>query len=144
MRFAELILRLGTALVAWMMLFAHMLWLAVVSRIDCGPDGTEIHAVLLGLAPVAVVFAALLPVVRPLIDVHRILRWLAVPWILLLPLSMLSIRQVHAAVGSGDTGICGVTAAFWHAAWAPAQLVTVVVVGWLLVRQFRSAQSLEN
>ena len=49
MRFAEVFLRLGSALVAWMLLFTHFLWLAALHAMGCGPDGAEMHKLLLGL-----------------------------------------------------------------------------------------------
>ncbi len=51
MRFAEVFLRLGSALVAWMMMYAYFLWLAAVYVVACGADGDEMHRLLLGLAP---------------------------------------------------------------------------------------------
>ena len=56
MRFAEVFLRMGTALVAWMMLLTHFVWLAVLHVIGCGPDGDEMHRLLFGLAPFTILF----------------------------------------------------------------------------------------
>ena len=66
MRFAEVFLRLGCALVARMMLYAHFVWLAALRSVGCGPDGDELHRLLLLLVPATVGFALLLRVTRPL------------------------------------------------------------------------------
>ena len=42
-----------------MMLYAHIVWLAALQVMGCGPDGDEMHRLLLGLAPVTVGFAFL-------------------------------------------------------------------------------------
>jgi ABC-type molybdate transport system permease subunit len=79
MRPSEVFLRLGVALVAWMMLYAHVVWLAALHAMGCGPDGDELHRLLLGLAPLTCGFALLLHMTRPFADIHRILRWLGAP-----------------------------------------------------------------
>ena len=91
MRFAEVFLRLGTALVAWMMLFAHFLWLAALHVIGCGPDGDELQRVLLGLPPVTCVFAALVGVTRPFSEIHGMLGWLRLPLGVLILLALRTI-----------------------------------------------------
>ena len=57
MRFAEVFLRLDSALVAWMVLYARFLWLAVLFRLGCGPDGAETHKVLPGHDDIASLYA---------------------------------------------------------------------------------------
>ena len=39
MRFSEVFLRLGSTLVAWMVLFTHVIWLGALGGMGCGPDG---------------------------------------------------------------------------------------------------------
>ncbi len=65
MRFAEVFLRLGTSLVAWMMLYAYIVWLAALNSLGCGPDGDEMHRLLLGMVPVACGFAFLIGATEP-------------------------------------------------------------------------------
>lgn len=142
MRFAEVFLRLGCALVAWMVLYAHFLWLAALYAMGCGPDGNEMHGVLLGLAPIALGFAFLLRVTRPFAEIHSMLRWLGVPLLLLLPFVVRSVWQVFQTVNVNNTAICtaGVPAT-WQTLWVPVQFVTLVLVSFLLVRMWRNLPS---
>lgn len=138
MRFSEVFLRLGCALVAWMMLYAHFVWLAALRSIGCGPDGDELHRVLLVLVPVTVGFAFLLRMTRPLDEVHRVLRWLG------LPLAALMLAGGYQAVVISRTvyvtghAICSTSAATaWQQWWGVAQLLAIVVSAAMLVQMWR-------
>jgi hypothetical protein len=134
-RFAEVFLRLGASLVAWMMLFAHFLWLAAVYVMECGADGDEMYRLLLGLAPLTCGFALLLRVTRPYVEVHSMLRWLAVPLLLLMPFALRSIWQAFRNVNINSSPLCANTeATAWQQLWAPIQLVTLVFVCYLVVK----------
>jgi hypothetical protein len=85
MRFAEVFLRLGSSLVGWMLVYTYTVWLAALHVMGCGPDGDGMHRLLFGLAPFAVVMALPLRLTRPFPDIQRMLSWLGVPIILLLP-----------------------------------------------------------
>ena len=135
MRFAEVFLRLGCALVAWMVIYAYFLWLAVAGRVGCGPDGDEMYRLLLGMAPITLVFAYLLRSTRPLPDIHRILRWLSVPLVLLLPFATYTIGYVFGRVLIDENNICGTSPpAAWVQWWAPLQFATAAIVCFLVVR----------
>ena len=138
-RFAEVLLRLGTSLVAWMMLYAHFLWLAALYAIGCGPDGDEMHRLLLGLAPFTCGFALLLRVTRPFGEIHGILRWLGAPLLLLLPFAVRSSWHVFESVSIGSSAICasGPPAA-WQQLWAPVQLITLLIASYMVVMVWRS------
>ena len=139
MRFAEVLLRLGTSLVAWMMLYAHFLWLAALYALGCGPDGDEMHRLLLGLAPFSCGFAFLLRVTRPLADIHSILRWLGVPLLLLLPFAIRSVWQVFQSVNVEASAICAAdTPTTWQSLWAPVQLITLLLVTYMVIKVWRS------
>ena len=83
MRFAEVFLRLGSSLVAWMMVFTYLVWMAALHAMGCGPDGDEMHRVLLGIGPLALAMALALRSTRPFPDIHRMLCRLAWPAALL-------------------------------------------------------------
>jgi hypothetical protein len=140
MRFSEVFLRLGCALVAWMMLYAHFVWLAALGNIGCGPDGDELHKVLLALAPLTIGCAFVLRVTRPLGEIHSILRWLGVP----LAAIMLA-GTYHALVTSGfvystGQGFCSPdTAETWQQLWGPAQLLAIIVTAVMIIRVWRNA-----
>jgi hypothetical protein len=138
MRFSEVFLRLGCALVAWMVLYAHFVWLAALGNIGCGPDGDELHRVLLGLAPVTIGCAFLLRTTRPFEEIHRILRWLALPLAALMFAGAYQVSLISRSVFVTGLGICSTTdAAAWHQIWGPAQLLTVVVSVVMIVRVWR-------
>jgi hypothetical protein len=140
MRFAEVFLRMGTALVAWMMLFTHFVWLAVLHSIGCGPDGDEMHRLLFGLAPFTILFAFLLRVTRPIAEVHSMLRWLGVPVGLLLLLGLRSIWGVASQVNFGTTALCGPgEPALWQQAWAPLQFIVALVAGYIVTTEIKRA-----
>lgn len=134
---AELILRLGCSLVAWLVLFAHCLWLAALGAIGCG-DGALPWLVLLFWTPVVLVFVGLLRVGFAVPGVGRTLR---LPGLLLIPLLVLAARVVVEtlmAVNAGGEPICE-SASSWVFVWAPAQLVTLSCIGVVLVQTWRRA-----
>ncbi|MDH4109351.1 MAG: hypothetical protein OEW35_13625 [Gammaproteobacteria bacterium] len=144
MRFAEVFLRLGCSLVGWMVLYAHTVWLAALHRIGCGPDGGEMHALLLGMAPLTVAMASMLRLTRPFVEIQSMLRWLAIPLALLLPFALYNIWSVGAGIHRTGLGICSDAApAGWHYAWSPAQVLVVLICGlfvltnWLNSKQDR-------
>ena len=140
MRFSEVFLRLGCALVAWMMLFAHFVWLSALGAIGCGPDGDELHRLLLAFAPATIGFAFMLGMTRPLVDVHRILRWLGVPLAALMTLGAYQSLLVMRGIRSTGLGICSPeSAATWHQIWGPAQLLAIVVSAAMILRVWRSS-----
>ena len=140
MRFAEVFLRLGCSLVAWMMLYAHFVWLAAVGNIGCGPDGDELHRVLLGFVPVTIGFAFLLRMTRPLEEVHRILRWLGLPLAGLMLAATYQVLVISRSVYATAQGICSTdNAAAWHQLWGPAQLLAIAVSAVMIIRVWRNA-----
>lgn len=141
MRFAEIFLRIGSALVAWMVLYAHLLWLAALRTIGCGPDGDEIYLLLLGMVPLSCGASLLLGVTRPLPEVHSMLRWLAVPLLLLLPLALRSTWAVIVPVHVHGEPICGAgDVPAWEVLWAPAQLLTLGLVTAMVLRSWIQAR----
>jgi len=140
MRFAEVFLRLGSSLVAWMVLYAHFLWLAAVHAMGCSSDGDEIHRLLLGIAPITCGFAFALQLTRPFADIHRILRWLGVPLIVILPFALRSIWEIFARVNLASLAICGNAAASgWQLLWPTMQLITVLLASYMIFGVWKSA-----
>ena len=140
MRFAEVFLRLGSALVAWMMLFTYFVWMAVLYISGCGPDGDEMYRLLLAMAPFTCGFAFVLGATRPFPEIQNMLRWLAVPLGLLLPFVARSIWQVIQTVNVARQAFCTDTApAAWQLLWAPAHIVTLAVVSYGVYRVWRAS-----
>jgi len=141
-RFAEVFLRLGSSLVAWMVLYAHFLWLAALYAMGCDTDGDEMHRLLLGLAPITCGFAFALHLTRPFPDIHRILRWLGVPIIFLLFLALRSVWQVFARVNLESLAICGSgPPSGWQLLWPMTQLVTMLLAAYMIFSVWKSAAS---
>ena len=104
----------------------------------CGPDGDEMHRLVLGMAPAACGFAFLLRVTRSMPEVHSIIRWLAGPLFLLMPLALMSIWKVFARADVDSLSICSNNAAvLWERTWAPVQLLTLILIAYLLVGVIR-------
>jgi hypothetical protein len=138
-RFAEVFLRLGSALVAWMMMYAYFLWLAAAYVIACGPDGDEMHRLLLGLVPFVGGFAFALQVTRPFTEIHSMLRWLGVPLFLLLPFALRSVWNVFQTVNLNAAAICtDHVPPTWQTLWAPLQMITLLFALYMIVRVWRS------
>ena len=138
MRFAEVFLRLGSALVAWMMLYAYVLWLAVMYVIGCGPDGDEMPRVLFGMAPLAVAAAFVLRTTRPFPEIHRMLRWLGLPLGLLLLLSLRSVWRIFDRVHLSALAICdSAEPTVWETFWVPVQVLTLAAIAYLIVREIK-------
>ncbi|MEQ8483181.1 MAG: hypothetical protein RIB46_02345 [Pseudomonadales bacterium] len=134
MSFAEVALRLGTCLVAWMVIYAYLLWVAVLRVSGCDADGEALWRLLLGVAPAAALAAGLVGLTRPISEVHELLRWGRLPLLLLLPLSLAGIWPTFERVTVSGLAICGPgPAPIWQAWWAPLQLLAltaVIVIAW--------------
>lgn len=140
MQFAEIFLRLGSSLVAWMVLYAYIVWLAALNSLGCGADGDEMHRLLLGMAPFACGFAFLIGASRPMSDVHSILRWLAVPLLLSIPLVFMSVWKTYSRANVESLSICSNNpAVLWERAWAPVQVLTFLIIVYLLVRVLKES-----
>ncbi len=145
MNFAEVFLRLGSSLVAWMMLYAYVLWLAALNSLGCGPDGDEMHRLLLGMAPTACGFVFLVGVTRSLADVHSIIRWLAGPLLLLAPIALMSIWKVLLRANLESLSICSNNPiALWERAWAPVQFLSFIFIAYILIRVLKGSPTKNN
>ena len=141
MRFAEVFLRLGSSLVAWMMLYAYVLWLAALHVAGCGPDGEEMHGLLLWIAPFACGFAFLQRATGALPDIQRVLSWLGVPLLVLLVFVLPNIWRVASRATFARIAVCDDgPAPMWQAAWAPVQLVCLTIIAMILLQSARACR----
>ena len=136
MTVAELLLRIGCTIVAWLIMYTHCLWLAVLPRVGCGSDGDELWRVLLGMVPITLLFTALIGAANKVDSVRDSLRWGAAPFALLLPLAILAIWPTLISSTLGDSGICTETPKAWHPWWAPVQLITLSWVSFKAYKTF--------
>ncbi len=121
-----------------MMLYAYMVWLAVLFRLGCSADGSEMHALLLGMAPASCAFVMFLQATRTFPEVHAILRWLAVPLLLLLPFAAYSVWGVLETVALSGAAICSAQEpSGWQKLWAPAQIVSLAWISYVIAREYR-------
>ncbi len=145
MRMSEVFLRIGCSFTAWMVIYAYFIWLAVVERAGCSADGDEIFRLLLGMAPLAAGAAFLIRSTRPFPDIHRILRWLGVPLLGLLILTVPVIWEVLNQVNINAGAICNSNVrANWHAFWAPVQFAATGICVTMIWRGFRREINEEN
>ena len=143
MSIPEVLLRLGCVLVAWMVVYTQCIWLATLRTIGCGPDGDEMWRLLLGFSPFAIGFAVLLTAIHALPEIARILRWAALPLVVLVPLAALPVMSALNATTFGGDPICGDPAA-WHRWWAPVQIVTLVSISFAAIRAWRIPDTTVN
>jgi len=140
MRLSEVFLRIGSTLVAWMVIYAFFLWLAVVQRVECGADGDEIYRLLLGMAPFAVGASFFLGAARPFADIHSMLRWLGLPIAGILFLAAPVIWETFATVNLAGAAICdGVPESGWQTFWAPVQFIAAAFCIWKILTLWRTA-----
>ena len=134
-------MRIGCALVAWMILFAHFVWLAIITKIDCGPGGDEVFLFLLILAPFAMISALLISVTRPLGDIHGTLQWMAFPLGGLIVIGAFNVWSVAVNIHTTGLSPCSqAEAVTWQFAWAGVQTVTLLIVLVAIVRNWRTAR----
>ena len=136
----EVLLRLGCSLVAWMVVYTHCVWLATLRVIECDPASDELWRLLLGFAPVAIGFSFLLGAMNKLPEIARILRWLGLPMVVLIPVASLPVFSTLQTATFGPTPICGAEPALWHPWWAPLQLTTLFFVGFTIIRNWLSVK----
>lgn len=141
MRLAEVFLRIGSSLCGWLMAYAHCLWLAVLPQAICGGESGDPWAATLGLALPAVVLAFVIPVGRRTPGIGHILRWLAVPLVLLVPLAVRAVlpalerstfEGAPLCLQAGDAPVPG-----WEPFWAPVQLVVLSAITLAAVMAWR-------
>ena len=127
-------------MVGWMLLYGYFLWLAVLPKVGCGPDGDQLYKILLGMSVLTLGAAAAIHATRRLEEVQSALRWLVVPLVLLAPWLAISIWDVFIAVNINNVAICGPEPpAAWQHIWAPAQALVVMAVAYSTWRIWSAA-----
>ncbi|MGI9326039.1 MAG: hypothetical protein ACR2PZ_12520 [Pseudomonadales bacterium] len=137
MSLAEMLLRLGCTMVAWLMIYTHLLWLATLRVVSCNSDGDAMWRLLLGFAPIALGSSFLLTLSRRLPAVHETLRWAATPLVLLLPLALLAIWPTFISSTMANQPICDGPIQPWHSWWSPIQFASVCVLSFMAYRAWR-------
>ncbi len=126
MSLAEVLLRLGSSMTAWLVTYAHCLWLAVLPQAVCVGEGADPWAATLWLAGPTFALAWLIPAGRKTPGVGQILRWFALPLLVLVPLAARVALAAFERATLGGSPLCvaqtGVLAAGWEPFWAPVQL----------------------
>ncbi len=135
MTVAEILLRIGCTIVAWLMMYTHCLWLAILPRVGCASDGDELWRVLLGMVPITLLFSLLLGAANKVASVQASLRWGAAPLLLLVPLALMAIWPTFSASTLNDAPICSLPAKGWHLWWGPIQLITLA---WVCHRAYKT------
>jgi hypothetical protein len=135
LRFADIFLRLGTSLVAWMVLYAYLVWLAALRAMGCGADGAEMHQLVLAMSIISCPVVFLTRATSTMPEVHSLLRWLGVPLLILMPFGLLSAWDVFSRANGRSLSICtNSTAQPWEQLWAPMQFTAVVIIASMLIR----------
>ena len=130
MRFAEVFLRLGSALVAWMMIYTYFVWMAALPAMSCGPEGDKMHRVLLGVSLLALAVSLALRATRPFPDIHRLLSHLVWPLAILGLFAVKNIWTVFQRTNLDGLAICAEHApTSLQIIWAPAQILIVIALG---------------
>lgn len=140
----EALLRLGCSMVAWMVIYTHCIWLATLRVTGC-TDGDELWRLLLGFAPITLLFCLLLGSSHKLVEVHRILRWFATPLVILIPLGLVTIWPSLLTSSIDGQAICatdataleaGTVTPSWHIWWAPLQIGTLICISVTAIRNW--------
>lgn len=133
----DMLLRVGSTLVAWMVIYAHLLWLAILPQAGCS-DGDELWRLLLGFAPVAIAFSLLVRAVHVLPGIYAITRFMAIPAGLLMLLAVQPVIGAFSATTLASEPLCaGMPTATWHPYWAPVQIAALLLIAVQCVRAWR-------
>lgn len=125
----EVLLRLGCTMVGWMVIYAYCIWTATLRVVACTANGDEMWRLLLGFAPLAIGFAFTLSAVAKLPEVHKLIRMLALPLVVIIPLALWPIWTTLEIATLQGLPICKESpAGAWQAWWAPIQLFTMLIV----------------
>lgn len=128
-----------------MVLCAYLIWLAALRAIGCGPDGAEMHQVVLAMSIISCAVVFLIRATSTMPEVHLLLRWLAVPLLMLMPFGMLSTWEVFLRANVESLSICSNSSAlFWEQLWAPVQLIALLIIAGMLIRVLKVHRTENN
>jgi len=141
---ASIFLRLGVTLVAFMTLFCHLLFLALLPQLKCNGDEPPIWVVTFVTAFIAFVSALSLLASRPLKSIVQMLKFGCVPLVILLPFGLFAVLPIFGASTLGGAPICPGISAYsnlvWQQAWAPLQMGLLVIIAVQVVRYWYMAR----
>ena len=133
MSLAEVFLRVGCALVGWIVAFGHLVLVAVIPAVDCAAPGDP--WLVTSATAVPAVFA--IGLLRTSDFLASGLRWLGLPLLLLAAVALRAVLP-DLATTLGGTDPCGFVAAgelpLWRRAWAPVQLLVLGGLLWSALR----------
>lgn len=138
MSLAELLARLGTTTVAWLCIYAWLIWTATLRVATCNTSGDDLWTLVLVFGGFASALSTLLGLTRSLPEVHAMMRNFAWPLVLLLPLALMPVWTAWAGSTFAAAPLCPVApAAVWHPWWAPLQTLLLAFAGYHIWRNFR-------
>jgi len=139
MSFAEVFGRLGMAIVTWLCIYAWLVWTAVLRVAECETSGDDLWAVVAGFGVLVALLSPALAMTRALPDVHVVIRNLAWPLVLLVPLAVMPLWSAWSHTTMHEQPLCqAAPGAPWHFWWAPLQSVLLAVTGWQVWRSTRA------
>ena len=129
MRFSEFIARLGCNLVGWLIIYSHLIWLAVVPRLGCGSESDELFRLTLASALLAIMGALMLGLARPLHGIVKYLKWLAYPGALMIPLAASAVYASIETYNTAGGTICQTSiTGDWLAYWAALEILSLIII----------------
>ncbi|MDX1481073.1 MAG: hypothetical protein R3315_05315 [Woeseiaceae bacterium] len=127
---------------AWMVVTAYMLWLAVAPKVGCDGESAELLRLLLFAAPSAAGIAFLTSATRPMPEVHRILRWITVLPAILLPFALTAVWDVAQIVYFDALPACRpIEAGTAMQVWPAVQVLALIVCSFAFVRAWRAGSA---
>lgn len=142
MRLAEVLMRMGAALVGLLVGVAHCILLLVIPEISCDIPGNDPFFASLALA---FVLGALLFITQWGLPFRETLRWLTLPFVALVPLAVRAILAYVGIEGATEIRTCSASAAGsepafdWPTYWAPLQLIVLGGLAFQALRFWRAA-----
>ena len=141
MRLAEVLMRVGAALVGFLVGLAYCTTLLVVPRISCDIPGNDPFFATLAMGIALVPLLVFSHWGHPFRDS---LRWLTLPFAALVPLAAFAIWPYLSAEAvariqqcSESAGTPAGAAAFWPSVWAPFQLGVLALLSFQSLRYWR-------
>ncbi len=147
MSFAEVVLRLGVAFVAWLVVYMHFVMIFAVQIARCPNGDTGAWLVSLISAVMTIGASFLTGFGRPVPGIGDSLRGMAAPLLLLVPWAAWVVAPFFVPMTFDGIGPCAFvlpdeysgSPGAWTRWWAPVQIVTLVLLSVNSLRQARQA-----
>jgi len=142
LRYAELFFRAGSSLIAFLVGYAHCILLSFVPRIACAKPDSDPYFASFVLGLLVATLTALSTVGLPF---RGLLRWLVLPFALLVPSAFLGVLPYLEGEAIARMHVCSASAGWaaasastwWHRAWAPFQLALLLALSAQALRFWR-------